>query len=296
MAADDKPVVTGEDLVAGLARLGVGPGMRLMVHSSLSSFGHVPGGAATVIAALQAAVTDEGTLMMPSFNHGLAFSDHGSGCYDPATTATTNGAIPQLFWQQPNVHRSLNPTHAFAAWGRDAKRYTEGHHHTLTMGENSPLGMLWRDGGWCLLIGVGYTSNTFHHVVETVTHAPCLGYRTQGLPIRLADGRVVEGRTWGWRGGSCPINDTGLYGREMAIRGLERQTTVGGATLTLFRLADAFEVIAELLARGYESHPPCSRCPIRPAEARSTARPSDWDWKTGGLTRDSPVWGYDHKG
>ncbi|NCQ27312.1 MAG: aminoglycoside N(3)-acetyltransferase, partial [Armatimonadetes bacterium] len=44
--------VTTAEIVEGLRRLGVERGMKLMVHSSLRSFGHVDGGAEAVIAAL----------------------------------------------------------------------------------------------------------------------------------------------------------------------------------------------------------------------------------------------------
>ena len=53
--------VTKQDIVNALAELGVKPGDLLEVHSSLSSFGHVEGGAAAVVEALMEAVTEEGT-------------------------------------------------------------------------------------------------------------------------------------------------------------------------------------------------------------------------------------------
>ena len=43
-----------------------------MVHSSLSRIGHVIGGPGAVIDALLAVIGPDGTLMMPSFNHGAA--------------------------------------------------------------------------------------------------------------------------------------------------------------------------------------------------------------------------------
>ena len=111
-----------------------------MVHSSLKSFGRVEGGARTVIAALMEVITPEGTLLFPSFNHGRAFEEGQPGYFDPRETPTTNGAIPDLFWRMPGVLRSLAPTHAFAAWGKNARRYMQFHHRTLTMGPESPLG------------------------------------------------------------------------------------------------------------------------------------------------------------
>ena len=62
----NKVVVTKQDLIDGLKRLGVKPGMALEVHSSLSSFGQVEGGALTVIDSIKEIVTKEGSIFMPA--------------------------------------------------------------------------------------------------------------------------------------------------------------------------------------------------------------------------------------
>lgn len=231
---------------------------------------------------------------MPSFNHGKPFSQDGPGYYDPAVTPTTNGAIPEAFRCREDVYRSLNPTHPFAACGKDARAYVCEHHLTLTMGERSPLGMLWNNGGSVLLIGVGYQANTFHHVVETVTGAPCLGRRTEAYPVRLRDGRMVEGRTWGWREAPCPFTDRNRYAEIMADEGREAVTEVGTSRLTCFSAEDCYEVVSRLLAFGRDGFPPCSRCPVRP---RKTARtvPSDWDERLGRPVADSPSFRYSYE-
>ena len=177
--------ITSKDIRSGLEKFGFGRGDRLMIHSSLSSFGWVEGGAETVIAALMDLVGPEGTILMPSFNHGAPFSAGKSGVYDPLETPCTNGRIPDTFWRIAGVHRSLNPTHAFAAWGRDAERYMRDHHLTLTMGEDSPLGLLTRDGGYQLNIGTAHHTTTAKHLAETMNRSPCLGYRTEAYPVRL---------------------------------------------------------------------------------------------------------------
>ena len=71
--------LTQADLVCGFRDLGITAGMGLQVHSSLSSFGHVEGGPATVVRALKEVLTPAGTLMMPSFNHGAPFEPSGPG-------------------------------------------------------------------------------------------------------------------------------------------------------------------------------------------------------------------------
>lgn len=285
------PGLSSSEIAAGLRQLGLGPGAGVMVHSSLRSLGRVDGGALAVIRALQEVLTPAGTLLMPSFNHGAPFEPGGPGYYDPLTTPTINGAIPDTFWRQPGVRRSLDPTHAIAAWGAQAARYTRQHHRTLTMGPASPLGLLCAEGGYALLLGVGYRSNTFHHVVEMSTGAPCLGLRSEAYPVHLPDGRRVLGRTWGWRAGNCPIDDPALYQQEMAALGLQRVVLIGPCRATLYRLQDGYRVIARLLANGLGHYPPCRACPIRPRRVAQTV-PSDWDAAKQGLLPDSAARSY----
>ena len=59
-------MVTKEMLKNALTQLGVEKGMVLEVHSSLSSFGELEGGAETVINTLKEIVTEEGSIFMPA--------------------------------------------------------------------------------------------------------------------------------------------------------------------------------------------------------------------------------------
>jgi aminoglycoside 3-N-acetyltransferase len=279
------------DITSGLLQLGLPPGAGVMVHSSLKSFGHVEGGPRAVIEAVMEVLTPAGTLLMPSFNHNAPFDPGGPGYYHPGVTPTSNGAIPDLFWRQPGVLRSLDPTHPVAAWGRHARRYTQHHHRTLTMGPESPLGLLGAEGGFGLLLGVWYSANTYHHVVEMSTGAPCLGRRTEAYPVILPDGRQVLGRTWGWRAGTCPFTDEDRYGEEMEARGLHKVVQIGGCRAILFRLQDCFAVIAGLLQHGKDGFPPCRLCPIRPRRVAQTVA-SDWDEEKQRPFPDSTTWIY----
>jgi aminoglycoside 3-N-acetyltransferase len=282
------PSLTRDSLAVALRALGLAAGDRLMVHSSLKSLGHVEGGAEAVIGALQDVLTEEGLLLLPSFNHGAAFQSGRAGYYDPRETPTENGLIPETFRKLPGVWRSLNPTHAYCAWGRDAERYVNRHHLTLTMGPDSPQGILHREGGLCLFIGTDYHTNTFKHVVEMSTGAPCLGRRTLELPVRLPDGREVKLRTWGYRGARCPISDPNEYvDSEMTLRGLHVRARIGASTVTLFRLSDFFTLLAGMLREGYAGDTPCSACSVRP-NATEYDVPSDWDDEANDLLPDSP--------
>lgn len=273
------PIVTYEDIRGGLADLGLGEGIALLVHSSLSSFGWVEGGAETVIKALMDLVTPEGTLMMPAFNHLRACREGKP--FDPLISPTSNGRIPDTFWRMEGVCRSLNPSHSFAAWGSNAVRYTENHHLTLTVGEDSPIGMLRRDGGYQVNLGTTHGSSTAKHLAETLCNAPCLGRRREAYPVRLPSGEIAMHRTWSWRGAGCPINTKPIaIESEMNRLGLQKKGKIGNADVTCLKLDDFIRTDCELLTKGWGGFPPCSRCPVRPRDTDATIE-SDWDDELG---------------
>jgi aminoglycoside N3'-acetyltransferase len=151
--------------------------------------------------------------------------------------------------------------------------------------------LLAADGGYGLLLGVGFESNTYHHVVETIVGATCLGQRTVAIPMKLPDGRMVEGRSWTWRERACPLTDRLRYAQIMEKRGMCRHTAIGACRVTMFRLLDCYDVAGLILREGSDNLPPCRQCPIRP---RSTGRPveSDWDQEHQCLLPDSPALEY----
>ena len=282
-------IVDRDKIVLELRRLGVEPGMKLMVHASLSSFGYVSGGAESVIDAVKEAVGRNGTLMMPSFNHGELFKPGGPGYFDPDSSPTTNGAIPDTFWRQNGVIRSLHPTHSFACWGQGASDYTRGHHRTLTLGPDSPLGRLSADGGFGLLLGVGFHVNTAHHVAENRNLAPCIGRRTRRLAVRLPGGQVMPARSWTWRARPCPITDETRYEAAMMASGLVREGLVGSCRVLFFELRRCIELVQDLLQTGMDGFPPCHACPIRPDPDQRQV-PSDWDDTAQRLLPNSSSW------
>ncbi len=255
--------VTKEDLIRDLRALGVREGMKLQVHSSLSRIGWVEGGADAVLDALMTVLTSEGTLMLPSFNHGAAYRD--GGMYDREQTPTTNGKIPDTFRRRPDVCRGVNPTHPFAAWGKNAAWYVTHDQEAPTMGAGSPLDRLMRDGGYVLLLGVGYISNTFHHLVEVTTGAPCLASCGEVCPVRFG-GTTALAHTWSWRDGACPVNrmPEPLYAD--AMRSIERRGKIGEAGSILFPMREAYGIIAQTLA------PYCAACGIRPRVCEYTRK------------------------
>lgn len=190
-----------------LSALGIEPGMIVLVHSSMSQIGFVPGGPVTVIQAFMELLTESGTLMMPTHTGG--YSDptpwqnppvpeewhqiirDAMPAYDPLLTPTRMmGAIPELFRTWPGVFRSNHPQESFAAWGKHAVEVTANHELSWGLGEQSPLARLYDLDGFVLLLGVGHANNTSFHLSEV--RAKVGKVVQQGAPIWQNGRRVWQ--------------------------------------------------------------------------------------------------------
>jgi len=166
---------TRQDLVRDFRRLGLKPGMTVMVHSALSTIGEVEGGADTVIDALLEVLGPQGTLVMPTMG--------GAEVWNHETTPSTIAILTERWRQRPESIRSWHPTHSVAAGGKQAEFLVEGHLEAPTpYGEGTPYVKNMDLGGYVLLIGVDQDRNTTLHSLEALVDAPYL--------------RTSSGSTW----------------------------------------------------------------------------------------------------
>jgi aminoglycoside 3-N-acetyltransferase len=89
--------------------------------------------------------------------------------------------------------RSDHPQVSFAAVGRYATEITTGHRLDDALGEQSPLGAVYRLDGKVLLLGCGYDSNTSLHLAEYRQESPPRG--VTGSALRAEDSTGVW-TTW----------------------------------------------------------------------------------------------------
>jgi aminoglycoside 3-N-acetyltransferase len=147
--------------------LGLKNGDAALVHSSLSSFGLVTGGADTVIDALLQTVAPAGTIMIPALTGSEKLSPSNPPFFDVRTTACWTGKIPETFRQRKQTIRSLHPTHSICAIGAKAEYFTAGHENCLTpCGLNSPYHKLAQSNGFILMLGVNLECCTLLHTAE----------------------------------------------------------------------------------------------------------------------------------
>ena len=90
-------MITKEIIINGLKELGLKQGDTVLVHSSLSSFGYVDGGADTVIDALLETVGKEGTVLVPTLTGSEHLSAENPPVFDVRNTPCWTGKIPETF-------------------------------------------------------------------------------------------------------------------------------------------------------------------------------------------------------
>ena len=275
--ARGKPVVKKEMIVAGLRRLALRGGDRVMVHSSLSRFGYVEGGAYTVIEALLEVVGRTGTLLMPTFNHGRA------RVFDRENTPSYNGRITETFRHSPGVLRGNHPTHPYAAIGPDAARYLRDSRLAITWGPESPLGRLVADGGWILLLGVAHGNSTAQHHGETYNRVKCFGLDTAAAYIIDDEGETMPTVSAAWRNGNCPYTSR-EHEKRLRFLGAVRDTYIGASHVQMMRGSETVKAVGQLV-RGETGVDHCATCEQRPypmlyeddrKRDLSGRRPSKW--------------------
>lgn len=157
---------------AQLADLGVQKGDVVLVHSSMKALGtrRTP---EEVIADLQAAVGEEGTLLFPALTYDNVTAEQP--VFSSEETEPCIGLLPRVFMRLPGVMRSENPTHSVCAHGRLAKELTSLHEKDDTaVGPHSPFMLLPLYAGKLLFLGDVLDACTFMHGVEDIVRAPYL--------------------------------------------------------------------------------------------------------------------------
>ncbi len=168
-ADENRTHIAHGDLVAGLRQLGLPAGCTAMVHSSLSKFGYVEGGAGTVVAALLAAVGPEGTVMVPTSPfRGTQYAYLKSEpVFDVRHTPSLLGIVTETVRKWPGALRSLHPDHSVAAIGPLAADLLANHEKAPTCcGLATPYMRNVFLDGYILLMGVDNRNNTTLHAVE----------------------------------------------------------------------------------------------------------------------------------
>ena len=239
------PPNTINSLCRDLSDLGLKSGSTVMVHSSLGKVGWTVGGPVSVIRALLAVLGPEGTLVMPAESPGV--SDPSSWnddrvkadwhetirehlpAFDPLTTATTMGAIPEAFRTYPGTVRSIHPMVSVCANGSLANEITKVHSMEFCEGVGTPFEKLYNLDARTLLLGVGFNRCTSLHYAESLV--PNRRTTVHRFPVTKNGDRV-------WVEAPNMANDDGVHfpiiGEQFSATGAVRTARVGNAKSILF--------------------------------------------------------------
>jgi len=226
------------------------PSSKVVVHSSLSSFGQVDGGANTIIDAL---LETYKTVMMPAFsweantcppvddrpeNNGCdyAFYDNWNKPMTPFIIEKIGieksmGLISREFIRRAGVIRSDHAWHSWAIYGEDAEDIIKDHSWSVT---NLPLERLADRGGYVLLLGVNLSSCTALHIAEERAGRNSF--------VRWAVNREMEVKRVRASGCAKGFNNLLPYCRDII-----QEFQLGNATVYSAKLNDLIDTTAKLI-------------------------------------------------
>lgn len=153
--------------------------------------------------------------------------------FDPQTTPTEMGAIPETFRTWPGTLRSSHPLESVCARGPLASEVTREHPLAFSEGRGSPFEKLYKQNSWVLLLGVDFNRCTALHFAESLVA------RRRLTKVRfpyLNAGR----RAWFEAPNVADDNDTHFpaIGKNYVSAGKVKMGSIGEAQSMLFPMRD----------------------------------------------------------
>lgn len=237
-------MISSSDLKTGFTALGLTKSL-VIAHASLKAFGHIEGGAQTMLNALLDSVRG---VIMPTFTYktmlnpeigppknGMTYGSEtdlnkmAEAFHLDMPADKLMGVLPETLRKHPGAKRSMHPIQSFAGIRADAILNTQTIYNPL-----APIGILADQDGWVLLLGVDHRVNTSIHYGEK------LGGRLQFLRWALAQDRVVE----------CPGfpgDSEGFESIAPLVEKYTRRVEIGNTVVQAVHLKSLIKVVTDQL-------------------------------------------------
>lgn len=245
------------ELLEALQATGIKRGDAILIHSSIKAFEGFHGTATDIIDVFREAVGPEGTIMMPTLSFtGSAIDYANSGrTFDPRTTPSQVGLLPEVFRRSMGVVRSLHPTHSVAVLGPDSAWWIADHHLADTpCGRGTPFHKLLERDGKIVMAGTGIAPLTFFHTAEELIESrlPFSPFTEKRFVMRCRiGGKVLDS-------GAMRLYAPGVSRRrrlapledELRAVGYWKERRTGTLTVTTLRARDVMQTLEDMAARG----------------------------------------------
>ena len=240
-------MITKNELKNALIELGITKGMTLEVHSSLSSFGELEGGAMTVIDTLKELVTEEGSIFMPALRLSkelpLTDDDKKMGVtvkikiLPREEERTAMGLVADTFRKLPDTYTGSDVI-STSGWGKHGKE-------ALTGGLDYAI----HNSGKALLLGVDIYKLTAMHYMEGAT--------PKDINDRFAPteeiNKIYPPDQWFMEAGHPPVKAWYTIQKMAYEKGLIKEAQIGGCKAMFFDIWDVVSIYEhELKANPYE--------------------------------------------
>ena len=236
-------MITKNELKNQLLKLGIEPGMILEVHSSLSSFGELDGGAITVIDTLKELVTVEGSIFMPALRLSreleLTEEDRELGItvkikvLDRDEKKTAMGIVADTFRSLPDTYTGTDVI-STSGWGKYGSEAIHG-------GLNYAI----YHGGKALMLGVDIYKLTAMHYMENDTPDDIRQISAPGPKIN----EKYPPDEWFMEAGHPPVKAWYKIQDIAYSRGLIKETYIGSCKVMFFDIYDVVSIYRDELAR-----------------------------------------------
>ena len=236
-------MVSKKELKDALINLGLEKGMALEVHSSLSSFGELEGGAMTVIDTLKELLTDQGSIFMPALRLSpeLPLSDEAKKLGIPVKIKvlpreekrTAMGLIADTFRTLPGTLCGTDVI-STAGWGKHADEAVKG-------------GLDWaiHNDGKALLLGVDIYKLMAMHYMEEITPKEIGKVFAPSAEVN----KIYPPEEWFIECGHPPVKAWYKIQDLAYERGLIKESMIGSCKAMFFDILDVVSIYREELER-----------------------------------------------
>jgi aminoglycoside 3-N-acetyltransferase len=185
-------------------------------------------------------IGNEGTLLIPAFNHDL----RSKSVFDTKRTAPITGVLAQTAMKLTEFRRTFNALHSFFVFGKYQEEIC-AFKNTSSFSEESPFGFLRRNQGKMLIIDLDLQSSlTFAHHTEELLQVSYRKWKSIPITYHNDEGNIqtINFRLFAKKNGY--INEVNPMLPILVSQGAAQQLSIEGIPVIILDLPKVHELLA----------------------------------------------------